>query len=116
MSSPKCFRAWNGQSMEYGGFVIHASGPITNVNPTLCDVSSTSPIMQFTGISDMYKKSIYEGDILKFDPEIWGSEDSLFAVEWDKEEGCWSGKGVFNEWSSCCSIVGNIYADPELIK
>ena len=45
------FRGWNGKSMEFGGFCVHAGGTVMN-DTVLSDIQADSPVMQFTGLTD----------------------------------------------------------------
>lgn len=74
-------------------------------------------LMQFTG----FKASdgltdIYEGDILETDVMI------NQTVEWDQARGMWivngteNLKGQLSHWNGEARVVGNIYANPELLN
>ena len=79
-----------------------------------------STLMQYTGLKDKNGKEIYEGDILEFDAEEWGSpdeKDRRWAVEWDAVDGCWqTGGGTTSECSAWKEVIGNIHENPELIE
>jgi hypothetical protein len=105
MSRAIKFRAWNGESMEYGGFDIHATGKIVNILSPLSRLTESSPLMQFTGMQDSNGKDIYEGDLLECD-----NDDERFVVEV-----CWEEAPNYEGWSIDPRdgyngvIVGNIY-------
>ena len=68
--------------------------------------------MQYIGRKDKNGVEIYSGDLIQhyaFD------EGSVFEVQWDEDNGCWHGFGVFHEWADC-EVVGNIYESPELLE
>lgn len=78
-------------------------------------------IMQFTGVHDKNGNDIYESDILEFDPKQWGitkinPKGNIFTVKWDSDDGCWSGKGTSYDWTIHCTLIGNIYENPELLE
>jgi len=75
-------------------------------------------LMQYTGLKDRNGKEIYEGDIV-----TWGYGPSivrLAELEEDDEEGYpvkrtgWIVEDCFIDCN--CTIIGNIYENPELIK
>ena len=74
-------------------------------------------VMQFTGLFDKHGKEIYEGDIVKWEPEYINIREAPKAVEYE-----WSGYRPFQydgggEYHpSECIVIGNIYENPELLE
>lgn len=80
-------------------------------------------VMQYTGITDMEGKEIYEGDIVR-------TGDEIGEVQYDDQQGAFiillypnnkkQKSGCFNLASTFPSpakyIIGNIYENPELVK
>lgn len=74
-------------------------------------------IMQNTGLPDKKDKEIYEGDIME-------DKHLRYRVVWDDEEGAWSLEsiksgaryGIGKANSNKFEIIGNIFANPELLE
>jgi uncharacterized phage protein (TIGR01671 family) len=95
-------------------------------------------IQQFTGLCDANNKEIYEGDIVKTDPEhiaakLQTRRESEEYTEYTKGQVRWWNEGFavcqeyigavrISEYSSCdccpcgLEIIGNIFENPELLS
>jgi uncharacterized phage protein (TIGR01671 family) len=62
----------------------------------------------FTGLNDKNGAEIYEGDIIEWDAEEWGSPYREI-VEWNFD--LLSARQ--NEWNQYGKVIGNIYENPE---
>lgn len=103
------FRAWNGRSMEYGGFSIHATGKVVGIADGLSDVKENSPVMQYIGLKDENGKKIFVGDILNSLHNEIGvvCYEAPYFKAWDVLRGSYS----FNS----AEIIGNTFENPELV-
>lgn len=120
------FRAWNGIQMltsNIGGWFVEFDGDIRhNIgNPTEGDslTSRDVKLMQYTGLKDANGVEIYEGDILG--AAVFNA--SIVNAQVGFANGCFILTPLQGErWSEdlcsqneSCSIIGNIYENPELI-
>lgn len=72
-----------------------------NFKPILC-----------TGIKDKIGQYLYDGDIVEFDENEWGSSENRFTMKWDDDESRWTiGAGVRSDIPAFCHRVGSIF-DP----
>ncbi len=111
------FRAFNGRSMEYGGFSIHATGAIDAISP-LSALGESYPVMQFTGLTDTNGKDYYLGDIGEFsngDRFVLSMEDWLeISIEWIGEPECEDqARDLYRIVNA--KIIGNIHQHSHLL-
>jgi uncharacterized phage protein (TIGR01671 family) len=112
MSREIKFRAWDDFNKEMIPYLS-----IDNQGWIFSSATNSPFVMQFTGLLDRDGKEIYEGDILRCDDgDGWetgvgvvGFIDGSFMV---KDLEC-DAAGSIN--TSCESVVGNIYENPELL-
>lgn len=100
------------EEMEIQGFDVFREG-FDKWNEISVDPDTVG---QFTGMYDCNGKEIYEGDIL----QVLGNKITLTVV-FDKAafKFAWndlSSEFFPAEWVSNCTIIGNIYDNPELLK
>lgn len=71
-------------------------------------------VMQYTGLKDKNGKEIYEGDILKYDPDV---TTALQEVVWNGKG--WrvrNKRGWYGDSFETAEVIGNIYENPDLLK
>ena len=91
-------------------------------------------VCQYTGLDDIYRKEVYEGDIVVLDgtPEnrriVVYYEEAFNIATFEEYDYLCKGSHPYlndyahmtclNEWSNtgCVRVIGNIYDDPDLIK
>ena len=110
------FRAWHAEAKDMVFFGLgedhfKAYSLEEDINYTL-DLEHGHPVMQYTGLNDKNGKEIYEGDILEYsgDSKVY---EKIKVVEWiDKSAfiGFLIARNIEYE------IIGNIYANPELLE
>jgi uncharacterized phage protein (TIGR01671 family) len=128
------FRAWDKQTKEM--FTINKLSLHPNVGMAMCATCGLhigviesidySPPMQFTGLLDIKKNPIFEGDIVALDINRGEIDrvnvDRLRAVaEWDESLAAFSfvtanRNEKFQAWTiKRINVIGNIYENPELL-
>lgn len=131
------FRVWTGYSMEYrilAGALGHfyVEGMSKTDSACLSDANTiyheSAPLMQFTGLLDKNGKEIWEGDIVNckytsFVLMSWEKEyrkyDTIEVVKFDFSylthlKHLLDGS-IFKE-EPIVEVIGNIHANPELLK
>lgn len=100
------------KEMVYDGMLVDGKGRLCVFNG-----ENQCEIMQFTGLKDKNGKEIYEGDIVEFDADEWGSEHNRrWPVTWNERGGEWLlGGGLNSECKDYKTVIGNIYENPELL-
>lgn len=92
-------------------YIVERIGHLLNIRH---DKFNDIELMQYSGLTDMMEKEIYEGDIL-----FESSEEKYLKVVF--EDGSFSLDSEeyslpLKEYAHICKIVGNIYESPELLR
>lgn len=137
MSREIKFRVWNGAEMVHdvtvGKFGVFYVNPTNNgldlrdsasITPFTTKYNDGTPLMQYTGLTDKHGFEIYEGDIIN--SKFSDGKDCSHVVEWDEsgfvvrfyESQTDAGSSFSQHWLTEFEkeVIGNIYANPELIK
>ena len=102
------FRAWTlDKKMKYG-VVLLGSELILGDNGPYGVPNQPAKVMQFTGLKDINRKEIYEGDLVRI-------LDTDIINEVIYERGFFSPVAGFDT-ENTIEVVGNIYQNPELVK
>lgn len=141
------FRVWTGTTMEervvagkLGAFYVEGIDPkdTASMSPFNTKYHDTTPIMQYTGITDYDGKEIWEDDIVKVywandyqsedEGEVTANDDQALACiqrVTQREPGqgyaCDKDNGEYTPWLGdtdelVVKVIGNIYQNPELLK
>lgn len=131
-------RVWNGEKMFYPNLVYNIDLSWNKIGGWCLWDTSTNPhkliggefdfpkieIMQFTGLKDTNGKEIYDGDIAEKEYDILDkigivkmkvakSQPVYNPIEWY----AWmAGNSSLYQYCEECSVIGNIYENPELLE
>lgn len=81
------------------------------ITGSLCYVVDPTTVGQYTGLTDKNGRRIFEGDILKWDSDEYGSEYNEIC-SWDYE----LLDMRKNDWKEWCEVIGNIHDNSELAE
>ena len=121
------FRGWEREMQkmvydtELGGWIFEYVGnPVHVVNRMINEEDYFYDLMQYTGLKDKNGTEIYEGDILRCDPDT--ANEDVKVVEYVASE--YDGVGfkplIDQYYDNGClysvyEVIGNIYENPELL-
>lgn len=135
------FRVWNKKRSFFDNeFIITQDGEIccSPLGESLFFINGNDYVVQqFTGLFDKNNKEIYEGDVVKTDPDhsvakLKARRESEECTEYTKGQVRWVNEGFMvcqeyiratriSEYSACgccpcgLEIIGNIFENPELL-
>lgn len=126
------FRVWHKplKTMHYNDFVVTATGYVAKIyeqdlymmkfNQQDLEFDKQCILMQCTGLKDKNGTLIYENDFIKnYDNRIykviWQDDAACFLVE-NIKTGCKQGIYSLISLSNDLEVIGNIYANKELLE
>lgn len=118
------FRAWDNVDYMSSPFILQ------DVQSRKIEFTSDCVVMQFTGLNDIKGNEVCEGDLLGIGDSTFGfitNQDNETVYYEVKTEGCdyilyrndiqltWGRLSRVEELGWNCTILGNIYQNPELL-
>lgn len=119
------FRAWrkkDGWWIKPKWFTIDGGGSFIEYCETNVDgIGDEVFVTQWTGLVDKNGKGIYEGDIIKENPNghigVVKNEHGNFYVEWDDPQyPDWDWMEMACDHMGRIEVIGNVFESPELLK
>lgn len=112
------FRAWDKKSESFAPTMYWYIDPIGDIRWQVDDSIAELEVTQYTGLRDMNDKEIYEGDIIKINPD---DDEWIDVIIRDKnwlELKTYNNKCVTNcslyEHHNIVEVIGNIYENPKM--
>ncbi len=117
------FRAWDKATSSYRKVLeieFYPDGELKKVKVAGLQRKGTiTPdklvLEQFTGLTDVNGKDIYEGDIVKVTSQYWGMLGNKYEVKF-KQGAFYVKYGLLSEISPSISVIGNVHTNPELLE
>ncbi|MEW4664104.1 YopX family protein [Lactiplantibacillus plantarum] len=121
------FRAWNGYRKIMADYVSAIQNGDTQGTPSSVNVivnrknetwdikNDDVELLQFTGLTDVNGKDIYEGDIIEVTSQYWGMLGNRYEVKF-QQGAFFVNCDLLSKISPSISVIGNVHENPELLE